>query len=248
MINALNSITTFLTRQLTLQCFVLFLFLSRAQAQPPLYKVFLYIDNYAERAIEQMIEFKIPASVILAQAIYESGSGTSALAQKSNNHFGIKCHVEWGGDTIVKNDDTLNECFRKYDRIEDSYTDHSLFLRSRARYAHLFNLNVTDYKSWCIGLKQAGYATSPDYAEKLIQLIEVAKLYEFDACKFLQNKCTVKGSEPELKRSRYNLQNVAIKDLARSRYLWLDAGDVLLQSIDMFVENPDEDFHLAAEK
>lgn len=243
-----NSIKPFLPLYRSLALFFLFLFISKAQAQPPQYKVFLYIDNYAEKAIEQMVEFKIPASVILAQAIYESGSGTSALAQKSNNHFGIKCHIEWGGDTIIKHDDTLNECFRKYDRIEDSYTDHSLFLSSRARYAHLFKLSVNDYKSWCFGLKQAGYATSPDYAEKLIQLIEEAKLYELDACDFLQSKLFVKGPERELKNSGFKLQNVAIKDLAKSGYIWLDAGDVHLQSLDMIVENLDEDFHLVAEK
>ena len=150
-----------------------FIFLCNVlNAQPPQFKAYNYIEQYSQTAIQQMVQYKIPASVILAQAIFESSSGTSMLAKKSNNHFGIKCHVGWSGDTTIKHDDELNECFRSYASTEDSYKDHSLFLTSRARYADLFKLSVYDYKSWCLGLKSAGYATSPNYAYQLIKLIE----------------------------------------------------------------------------
>jgi flagellum-specific peptidoglycan hydrolase FlgJ len=119
-----------------------------------------------------MAEYKIPASITLAQGIFESACGTSRLATHANNHFGIKCHKEWEGDTIRHDDDERQECFRKYTRAEESYNDHSQFLISRPRYANLFTLNVLDYKAWAHGLKAAGYATNPQYADRLISLIE----------------------------------------------------------------------------
>lgn len=139
-----------------------------------------YIEKHKELAIEQMVKYKIPASVILAQAIKESGSGTSFLAQKTNNHFGIKCHREWGGDTFNKDDDTLNECFRSYQTVEESYLDHSLFLISRPRYGFLLALQVKDYEAWCTGLKSAGYATASNYCKDLISIIQRFRLYELD--------------------------------------------------------------------
>ena len=131
-----------------------------------------YIETYKEIAIQKMIEHKIPASITLAQGIFESGSGTSRLAREANNHFGIKCHKEWTGKTIKHDDDELQECFRKYEEAEHSYNDHSLFLTSRPRYAKLFTLNIMDYKAWAHELKAAGYATNPQYADRLISLIE----------------------------------------------------------------------------
>jgi flagellum-specific peptidoglycan hydrolase FlgJ len=131
-----------------------------------------YIDTYKAIAIQKMDEYKIPASVTLAQGIFESAAGTSRLAKEANNHFGIKCHKEWQGDTIRHDDDALQECFRKYLKAEESYDDHSLFLTSRPRYAKLFTLEVMDYKAWAHGLKAAGYATNPQYADRLISLIE----------------------------------------------------------------------------
>jgi len=131
-----------------------------------------YIETYKEIAIQKMAEYKIPASITLAQGIFESASGTSRLAKEANNHFGIKCHKEWTGNTIKHDDDALQECFRKYVKVEESYNDHSLFLTSRPRYAKLFKLNIMDYKSWAHELKAAGYATNPQYADKLIGLIE----------------------------------------------------------------------------
>jgi flagellum-specific peptidoglycan hydrolase FlgJ len=142
--------------------------------------IYNYIETYKEIAIKKMVEHKIPASITLAQGVFESASGTSRLATEANNHFGIKCHREWQGDTIKHDDDALQECFRKYNEPEESYNDHSLFLTSRPRYANLFKLDVMDYQSWAHGLKAAGYATNPQYADKLIGLIERFNLAKQD--------------------------------------------------------------------
>ena len=139
-----------------------------------------YIDQYKELAILKMYQYKIPASITLAQGVFESACGTSRLARDGKNHFGIKCHKEWTGDTVRIDDDALQECFRKYDRVEDSYNDHSLFLTSRPRYSGLFQLNVMDYKAWARGLKAAGYATNPKYADRLIDLIERFNIAQWD--------------------------------------------------------------------
>jgi hypothetical protein len=127
-----------------------------------------------------MIEFKIPASITLAQAILESGNGNSRLATEANNHFGIKCHVGWEGESIRMDDDAANECFRKYKHAYDSYKDHSFFLSQRERYSFLFDLEITDYEDWAKGLKKAGYATNPNYAELLINIIKEFELYKLD--------------------------------------------------------------------
>jgi LysM repeat protein len=138
-----------------------------------------YISKWRNTAVEQMIQYNIPASITLAQAILESGSGNSDLARNGNNHFGIKCH-DWTGKKMYKDDDTKNECFRVYQNAEESYVDHSLFLAKKQRYAKLFTYEVTDYKSWAQGLREAGYATNPKYPDLLINLIESMKLDEFD--------------------------------------------------------------------
>jgi LysM repeat protein len=139
-----------------------------------------YIKEYKSIAIREMVLYKIPASITLSQAIIESGCGKSTLATNSLNHFGIKCQKEWTGNTFYYDDDKPKECFRKYDNVDESYRDHSKFLASRARYASLFTLPITDYKGWAIGLKQAGYATNPEYANILIRLIERYELYLLD--------------------------------------------------------------------
>lgn len=139
-----------------------------------------YIDQYKELAILKMYQYKIPASITLAQGVFESACGTSRLARDGKNHFGIKCHKDWAGDTVKIDDDALQECFRKYDRVEDSYNDHSLFLTTRSRYAGLFQLDVMDYKAWARGLKAAGYATNPKYADRLIDLIERFNIAQWD--------------------------------------------------------------------
>ncbi len=138
-----------------------------------------YINKYKDIAIEQMNKYHIPASITLAQALLESGAGKSELARKSNNHFGIKCH-SWEGDRTYHDDDEAGECFRVYKKVSDSYEDHSIFLSTGARYAFLFKFDQTDYISWARGLKRAGYATNPAYADRLINLIESYGLDRFD--------------------------------------------------------------------
>ena len=143
-------------------------------------KIKLYIKKFAPAAVKNMRFYKIPASITLAQGVLESGHGESTLAKKANNHFGIKCHKGWKGRSIRHDDDEENECFRSYKNPLKSYRDHSLFLVDRDRYNALFELKRKDYKGWAKGLKAAGYATDPKYAEKLISLIERFNLTRFD--------------------------------------------------------------------
>jgi LysM repeat protein len=139
-----------------------------------------YINSYKDLAINEMKRTGIPASITLAQGIIESDCGHSSLAREGNNHFGIKCHDDWTGPTIRHNDNKRNECFRKYRKPEESFYDHSDFLKSVSRYSFLFNFNSTDYKAWAHGLKKAGYATNPDYANMLVRTIEENNLWYFD--------------------------------------------------------------------
>ena len=139
-----------------------------------------YIERFASLAVEEMYRSGVPASITLAQGLLESRYGLSDLAAKGNNHFGIKCHNNWQGGRMYHDDDAKGECFRKYDSPEQSYRDHSDFLRYRDRYKFLFDYDVTDYKAWAHGLKKAGYATDPAYPSKLIRLIEEYKLHEYD--------------------------------------------------------------------
>lgn len=208
-------------------------------AQPPAFRMQSYIETYTDEAIYQMLEYRIPASVILAQAIFESQSGSSDLAQKSNNHFGIKCHIEWGGDTVSKHDDTLNECFRKYRLITDSYTDHSMFLRSRARYSGLFDLPLNDYRSWCYGLKAAGYATYPNYAEDLIALIEQFGLHALDGYQSLESINVLNSTERHLLPGP-PVPLYPLSDMNRTGVLWTDEKDLLIQSLDLIIDCPAE--------
>lgn len=138
-----------------------------------------YIETWKDVAIHQMNSHKIPASIILAQGILESGFGNSTLATRANNHFGIKCH-DWKGKKFYQDDDEKDECFRKYQNAAQSFEDHSEFLTSRSRYASLFELEITDYKGWAKGLKSAGYATNPKYANRLIDLIKRYNLDQYD--------------------------------------------------------------------
>ncbi|WP_010135188.1 glucosaminidase domain-containing protein [Ochrovirga pacifica] len=140
-----------------------------------------YIEEFAPLAMEEMQTYKIPASITLAQGILESGSGTSTLASKSNNHFGIKCHRGWTGKRVYHDDDQKGECFRKYEYAATSYRDHSTFLVTRSRYLSLFRLREDDYKGWAKGLKKAGYATDPKYPQKLVTYIEKYNLDAYDA-------------------------------------------------------------------
>lgn len=142
-----------------------------------------YIELYKIIAIQEMHRSGIPASITMAQGCLESNNGNSVLSKKSNNHFGIKCKTDWSGMRVYHNDDEANECFRRYTTVEESYEDHTDFLMSNLRYASLFKYKHTDYKSWAKGLKSAGYATDPSYAERLIQIIEDEKLYLLDDVK-----------------------------------------------------------------
>ena len=140
-----------------------------------------YIEKYKDAAIQSMKTHGIPASITLAQGCLESADGNSDLAVRANNHFGIKCHNDWKGPTYYKKgDDPGKSCYRKYRSASESFKDHSDFLRYGQRYAFLFDLQITDYKGWSHGLKKAGYATDPQYAQKLIKIIEDYRLYRFD--------------------------------------------------------------------
>jgi len=143
--------------------------------------VLAYIDQFKPTAQEHMRSYGVPCSITLAQGILESGAGTGPLCVQANNHFGIKCHNDWAGPSIYHDDDTAQECFRKYDDPNQSFRDHAEFLKNRKRYAALFSLEIMDYRSWAIGLKQAGYATDPKYPDKLIGLIERYQLHQYDA-------------------------------------------------------------------
>ena len=145
-----------------------------------------YIKKYRDIAVEEMRKYHIPASITLAQGLLESGAGQSTLARKSNNHFGIKCGSDWDGKSVRYDDDARNECFRAYKHPKQSYEDHSKFLASRSRYAFLFKLKITDYKGWAKGLKKAGYATDRRYAQRLIDIIELYDLDQYDTKKGLK--------------------------------------------------------------
>ncbi len=168
-------------------CFIgLLLFLSAASGmaqlgsdEDPVRKA--YIERFANLAVEEMERSGIPASVTMAQALLESNNGRSELTLTANNHFGIKCHKTWTGRRFYYDDDNLNDCFRAYKSASESYRDHSLFLMTRARYSFLFDLDSEDYKGWARGLKEAGYATNPAYANMLIKIIEDNELYRLDS-------------------------------------------------------------------
>ncbi len=183
---------------LTISTFSLF-----AQQKQQSKEVLDYIEEYKDAAMTEMVKYKIPASITLAQGILESGAGKSKLAQKGNNHFGIKCHKDWKGKTMRVDDDAPKECFRVYKSVSDSYRDHSKFLKNSQRYAFLFELKITDYKGWAKGLKKAGYATLPTYATVLINTIENYNLQQYDQMvvkgKFKVKKNKTKPQKEEVK-------------------------------------------------
>ena len=174
------------------------LLLGQAHAQYSNYQ--RYIDQYASAAIDQMNRYGIPASITLAQALLESGAGTSYLAVHANNHFGIKVGNSWTGPYDIRRDDKPNDKFRVYKHVADSYEDHSLFLRNGRRYAFLFSLSPRDYKGWARGLKTAGYATSPTYANRIIEIIEKYDLTQYDSGKSPRH---YNEPKPSRRRSRH---------------------------------------------
>jgi hypothetical protein len=164
-----------------------------------------YIEKYQLLAIEEMNRSGIPASITMAQACLESGNGNSILSQKSNNHFGIKCKSTWTGKTVKHDDDEKNECFRKYNTVEESFIDHSDFLMNNPRYYSLFQLPPDDYVGWAHGLKQAGYATAPDYAQRLLKIIDEYQLYRLDYKMTNEQLASLKHSKPRKKEVMNNL-------------------------------------------
>jgi LysM repeat protein len=167
-----------------------------------------YVEKYSAIAVEEMQRSRIPASITLAQGLIESGNGNSRLAIIANNHFGIKCRKDWTGESITHDDDAPQECFRKYPTPLDSYRDHSEFLRKGQRYSFLFDLEITDYKAWAYGLKKAGYATNPKYAEILIGIIERNNLQRFDVMK--PSEVVVKKIEEEKKEEIKQEKNITV--------------------------------------
>src|ERR1041385_6096929 len=193
-----------------------------------------YISSYKDDAVRDMLKTGVPASITLAQAMLESDNGNSELARAANNHFGIKCHEEWNGDTYNQDDDKRNECFRKYNTVLESYDDHSEFLRTRQRYAFLFSYERTDYKSWARGLKKAGYATNPQYAERLIKIIEENNLFAFDTATSAEGVAYVSVSPPAPVKNKLPTEpitEVAIvaqrktSELNRTQYIIAREGD-----------------------
>ena len=186
-----------------------------------------YIEKYKKIAIEEMKRSGVPASITLAQGLLESDNGNSKLARKANNHFGIKCHSDWKGKTMHKTDDKRHECFRKYNSVKDSYEDHSDFLK-KPRYSDLFDLEITDYKSWAKGLKKAGYATNPKYPQLLITIIEDNELYKFDKEKYQSNENDISAkSKVSKKKTKISTisKNRKIKTNNRIKYIVVKKGD-----------------------
>jgi flagellum-specific peptidoglycan hydrolase FlgJ len=203
----------------------------------------VYIDRFKATAMTEMRSYKIPASITLAQGILESGSGQGNLTSRSNNHFGIKCHSSWEGQSVRHDDDKKGECFRKYKDPSQSFRDHSLFLYGRKRYAALFELKQTNYKGWAKGLNKAGYATDPTYPKKLISIIEKYQLQQYDynvlgrefkaapiAKKRILNKNSYRVVKGDTLYEISKRNNISVRELKKLNNLnsnHLDIGQVL---------------------
>jgi flagellum-specific peptidoglycan hydrolase FlgJ len=196
--------------------------------------VLAYISQYKDIAKNNMKQFGIPSSICLGQGILESGAGTGPLSSLANNHFGIKCHQDWAGPSVKYDDDSAQECFRKYDQAGESYNDHALFLKGRKWYNPLFKLDKADYKSWAKGLKAAGYATDPKYSEKLIAIIERYHLDQYDAevlgkdyvVKSVETKSNFKEYQVSQGDTLYSISkkfNVSIDDLKKKNNIFDNA-------------------------
>ncbi|TAH02986.1 MAG: LysM peptidoglycan-binding domain-containing protein [Sphingobacteriales bacterium] len=194
-----------------------------------------YINKYKAIAIREMNTYGIPASITLAQGILESGSGNSNLAINANNHFGVKCNSNWTGNTYFKDDDKQNECFRAYDNAEQSFIDHSVFLK-KPRYAQLFNLDKSDYKGWAYGLKQCGYATNPQYPQLLISYIEKYNLQSFDNPNTIMDPIISPDNTPN---NSVITPNNPIPALQANQYI-VQKGDTLYNLSKRFLLSVDE--------
>ena len=220
--------------KLTIRIFCLLFFIATLAEAATQRKIPSYeknIKTYSALAIEQ--QKKIPASITLAQGLLESGAGQSDLARRSNNHFGIKCHSDWRGGRVYHDDDLRGECFRKYKRVEDSYEDHSKFLK-RSRYDQLFRLKITDYKGWARGLQKCGYATDRAYANKLIKVVEDYELYRFDSGK------EHKPTREERKQQKYPAVKYTIYRTYGLLYVYAkdnDSFDQIARNLDFSVRD-----------
>lgn len=182
-----------------------------------------YFNKYKNIAIREMQRYGIPASITLAQGVLESGAGNSRLATVANNHFGIKCH-DWTGPSISHDDDEQGECFRVYGSAIESFEDHSKFLRGRRRYSSLFQLARTDYRGWAYGLKRAGYATNPAYANSLIDIIELYRLYEYDTMTLGKNDNIWSTPKPS-RREDMDMRTRQFRAFNENCYLTAHAGE-----------------------
>lgn len=182
-----------------------------------------YFNKYKNIAIREMKRYGIPASITLAQGVLESGAGNSRLATVANNHFGIKCH-DWTGPSISHDDDEQGECFRVYGSAIESFEDHSKFLRGRRRYSSLFQLARTDYRGWAYGLKRAGYATNPAYANSLIDIIELYRLYEYDIMTLGKNDNIWSTPKPS-RREDMDMRTRQFRAFNDNCYLTAHAGE-----------------------
>jgi hypothetical protein len=201
----------------------------------------IYIDKFKDIAIREMKNYGIPASITLAQGILESGSGNSRLAKEANNHFGIKCTSDWKGDKILEDDDNKDDCFRVYKSAEESFRDHSEFLKRR-RYAALFELNRNDYRGWALGLKTAGYATNPKYADLLISLVERYNLNRYDDGDIEQIEIAKQlkvMNEPIISPQKVKLETETKKSSAMKVYE-VKSGDTLTSISQQFMVSVEE--------
>lgn len=185
---------------------ILFVFLRYSSAIAQNMSTKEYIEQFKFAAMQEMKVYKIPASITLGQGILESASGNSKLAKDCNNHFGIKCRKNWTGSHCLADDDAPNECFRGYTSAMESYRDHSLFLKENSRYATLFTYAVTDYKSWASGLKAAGYATNPAYANTLIGIIEKYRLGQYDSIVLFGDDYLPNNGSPQITNQRNGIE------------------------------------------
>ena len=177
--------------------------------EAPNENIIKYIEQYAALAVKEMERTGVPASIKIAQGIHETNAGKSDLVLQSNNHFGIKCKSTWTGEKVFHNDDAEGECFRKYEDAKASYLDHSNYLKSQPRYAFLFEYDANDYAAWAWGLKKAGYATNPIYAQTLIKYIEAYQLNELND--IAENK-----DEEELENFFEKIRNKPLQPLANN--------------------------------
>ena len=203
----------------------------------------IYIEQFATLAVEEMYRSGVPASITLAQGLLESRYGQSELAVKGNNHFGIKCHNSWNGKKIYYDDDSKGECFRKYSSPEQSYRDHSDFLRYRDRYKFLFDYKTTDYKAWANGLKKAGYATDPAYPKKLINLIETYKLYEYDRkpASFARSDRKSKRSSDKVKEKKTVMPEKSVSEIGQE----LPKSPNEIEYVEALTQQQRQDFHFS---